>query len=207
MKLKNVYHMKIREYSEVYALVPGSGNNGTEAVYAPQLDWVRGDTWTREVSEGFYVHWSHEDFDRELRLCEFEVPEFFIFTFTLSGLWRDVVGADRRIYERPGGTMSLIRAEQLMEHRALPVRGTAHLTLAMERRRLLSFLGERGLEEYPRLRRFVNGEGEGCMVLTLTPGARQVVRQVQNCPFHGLARSLFMEARCIDLLLEIIQQM
>ncbi len=201
---KKTYRMKTSEMDEVYTLVRGNGGEGMEMEYAPMIDCVRGNTLVREIREGFFVHWAAEVFDREVRLRGVEGAGYFVFTFALAGAWQDLAGG--RLFDRPAGTMAVLRCEELMEHRALQTPGAMHLTIAIEHKRLLKWLGQE-LEEHSRLKRFLRGEGQSCLVMPLTPRARQAVMQMQNCPFRGLTRSLAMEARCIDLLVESIEQM
>lgn len=203
---KSTYRMRTHELEEVYALVPGSGVDAAEVEYAPQIGWLRGNTTARQIREGFYVHWAAEVFDRAVRLRGVEGAGYFVFTFALEGMWQDVVGARRRIIDRPAGTMAVLRCDQIVEHRALQTPGALHLTIAIEKAQLMKWLGEAELESHPRLARFLRGEGEGCLVLPLTLRARETVLQMKNCPFRGLTRSLAMEARCIDLLVEMIEQ-
>ncbi|MBE2284401.1 MAG: helix-turn-helix transcriptional regulator [Prosthecobacter sp.] len=203
---KSTSRIRTHELEEVYALVPGGGVDEAEVEYAPQLSWLRGNTIARQIREGFYVHWASEVFDREVRLCGVEGQGFFVFTFALAGMWQDVVGARRKLFDRPGGTMAVLRCDHIVEHRALPTPGAMHLTIAIEREQLLKWFGEGELEQHPRLGRFLRGEGDGCLILPLTARARETVQQMQNCPFRGLTRSLAMEARCIDLLVEMIEQ-
>lgn len=198
--------MRTHELEEVYALVPGGGADKAEVEYAPQIGWLHGNTKAREIRDGFYVHWATEVFDQELRLRGLGGDAYYIFTFTLSGMWRDMVGARRRLFDRPGGTMTVLRYDHLLEHRALQMQAGTHLTIAIKHRCFLDWLGDGELDSHPRLRRFLRGEGDSCLVLPLTARAREAVMQIQNCPFRGLTRSLAMEARCIDLLVELIEQ-
>lgn len=204
---KSFYRMKAVELTEVYALVPRGDLDAAEVGYASLIDCVRGNTIGREIREGFHVHWATEVFDQEVRICGLAAPEYFVFTFALAGMWRDVMGARRKVFDRPAGTMAVIRGGQLVEHRGLATPDARHLTIAIEQSQLMRWLGESELEEHPSLCRFLRGEGEDCLVLPLTLRARQAVMEMQNCPFRGLTRSLAMEARCIDLLVELIEQM
>ena len=203
---KSTYRLGSHELDEVYAPVPGSGVDAAEVVYAPLIDCVRGNTLAREIRDGFYVHWASEVFDREVRLRGVEGAGYFVFTFALAGMWRDVVGSRRKVYDRPAGTMAVLRCDQIVEHRALETPGAMHLTIVIEKEKLMRWVGESGMEHHPRLRRFLRGEGDGCLILPLTARARETVQQMQNCPFRGLTRSLAMEARCIDLLVEMMEQ-
>lgn len=203
---KSLSRIRTHELEEVYALVPGGGVDEAEVEYAPQIRWLRGNTIARQIRDGFYVHWASEVFDREVRLRGVEGHGFFVFTFALAGMWQDVVGARRKLFDRPGGTMAVLRCDHIVEHRALQTPGAMHLTIAIEREQLLKWFGEGELAQHPRLGRFLRGEGDGCLILPLTARARETVQQMQNCPFRGLTRSLAMEARCIDLLVEMIEQ-
>ncbi len=205
-RTKSTYHMRSHELEEAYALVPGNKANAGEMEYAPQLSWLHGNTIGRQIREGFFVHWAAEVFDQELRLRGLGGEAYYIFTFTLSGMWRDMVGARRRLFDRPGGTMTVLRYDHLLEHRALQMQSGMHLTIAIKHDCFLSWLGAGELDMHPRLHQFLRGDGESCLVLPLTARARETVMQMQNCPFRGLTRSLAMEARCIDLMVELIEQ-
>lgn len=204
---KSFYRMKSSELDQVYERVPGSGKDGAEAEYEPLIECVQGKTLVREIRGGFYVHWAAEVFDREVRLRGLDGQGYFVFTFSLAGMWQDVMGTRRRIVDRPANSMALLRCDDLVEHRTLQTPAAVHLTIAIEQAQLRQWLGGQELEAHPRLRQFLNGQGDGCLVLPLTFRARQTVQQIQNCPFRGLTRTLAMEARCIDLLVEMIDQL
>lgn len=208
----STYHLTASELDEVYVEESNIQENGliVESQYVPLVPWVQGATTARTIRPGFYMHWAHEVFDREVRLrCNDEL-DFYIITFALEGNWQEISGARRRTYDRHAGSMSLIRFSQCREHRAMPTaqaRKSRHLTVAIEGSQLRQWLTDRELAEHSHLRRFLNGEGEPCVVAPLTSRARLVVEQIQNCPFQGIARALSMEARCLDLIVEMIQSL
>lgn len=203
------YRLTASELHEVYVEKSQVQSAGlvVESTYEPLVPWVLGATTARTVRPGFYMHWAEEVFDREVRIRCNEEEDFYVFTFALEGHWQEISGARRRSYDRHSGTMALIRFSQSCEHRALATeqaRRARHLTLAVEGGQLRQWLTERELAEHPQWRRFLNGEGEPCIVAPLSPRARLVVEQIQNCPFQGLCRTLSMEARCLDLIVEMI---
>ncbi|OYW71438.1 MAG: hypothetical protein B7Z37_27760, partial [Verrucomicrobia bacterium 12-59-8] len=152
-----------------------------------------------------HMHWAEEGFDREVRLRMNDGEDYFIFTFSLEGCWQDIAGSRRRSFDRPAGTMALLRYREIYEHRAIPMNKAVHLSMAIESRQLLDWLGEERLQQHPRLDRFLKGHGAACLVLPLTQRARLAVEQIRHCPFQGLARALAMEARCLDLLVEMVE--
>ncbi|TDU81414.1 AraC-like DNA-binding protein [Prosthecobacter fusiformis] len=205
----STYQLKASELDEVYVAESNIEEHGlvVESHYVPLVPWVQGSTTTRTVRPGFYMHWADEFFDRELRLRCNEELDFYVITFALEGHWQEISGARRRTYDRHAGTMALIRFSQSKEHRAMPTaqaKQARHLTVAIEGSQLRHWLTDRELTEHPQWRRFLNGEGDPCIVAPLTPRARLVVEQIQNCPFQGACRALSMEARCLDLIVEMI---
>ncbi|MEN3942561.1 AraC family transcriptional regulator [Prosthecobacter sp. SYSU 5D2] len=203
------YQLTATELHEVYAEKSNVQEHGevVESEYEPLVPWVQGATTARTVRPGFYMHWAEEVFDREVRIRCNEEEDFYVLTFALEGHWQEISGARRRLHDRHAGTMALIRFSQSKEHRAMPTahaRKARHLTLAVEGSQLRQWMTERELAEHPQWRRFLNGEGEPCIVAPLTPRARLVVEQIQNCPFQGICRTLSMEARCLDLIVEMI---
>jgi len=208
----SIYELTSSELHEVY--VPTSevveGGEVIEAEYVPHPDvsWVRGGTIVRTVRSGFYMHWADEVFDRQLRLSCDEEVDFYVITFALEGHWQEVAGGRRRSsYDRYTGSMALLRYCQSSEHRAMPTahgKKARHLTLAIEGSQFRQWLTEKELREHPLLVRFFRGDGDPCLIAPITPRARLVVEQIQTCPFQGACRALFMEARCLDLILEMI---
>ncbi|WP_345735227.1 AraC family transcriptional regulator [Prosthecobacter algae] len=208
----SIYELTSSELHEVYVEASHVEEKGeiVEAEYVPNVTWVRGGTTVRTVRSGFYMHWADEVFDRQLRLrCDEEI-DFYVVTFALEGHWQEISGGRRRIYDRYSGSMSLLRYCQSSQHRAMPTangRKASHLTLAIEGSQFRQWLTEKELTEHPLLRRFFKGEGEPCLISPITLRARLVVEQIQKCPLQGMCRALFMEARCLDLIVEMLHSL
>lgn len=203
------YSLKATELDSVYEMESSvEGRSGiVEAKYVSRVPWVRGHTITRTAREGLYMHWADEVFDREIRLRCDEELDFYVLTLALEGHWQEISHGQRRTCDRPPGTMALIRFSESKEHRAKASadgRSSRHLSIGIEGAQLRHWLTERELADHPHLGQFLAGAGEPWLVVPLTPRARLVAGQIQNCPFHGLARALSMESRCLDLIVEMI---
>ena len=205
----STYSLTATELDSVYAVESSVEQQGmlVEARYVPQVPWVHGFTITRTAREGLYMHWADEVFDREVRLRCDEELDFYVLTLALEGHWQEISHGQRRVCDRPAGTMALIRFAESKEHHAKASadgRSSRHLSIGIEGGQLRHWLTERELGSHPRLQQFLSGGGEPWLVTPITSRAKLVAEQIQNCPFEGLARTLSMESRCLDLLVEMI---
>lgn len=206
---QSIYSLTATELDSVYEMESAVEEQGmiVETRVVPRVPWVKGFTITRTAREGLYMHWADEIFDREVRLRCDEEMDFYVLTLALEGHWQEISHGQRRVCDRPAGTMALIRFAESKEHRAKTSaqgRSSRHLTIGIEGGQLRRWLSERELAAHPLLQKFLSGGGEPWLVTPITSRARLVADQIQNCPFQGLARTLSMESRCLDLLVEMI---
>ncbi|HEY8966894.1 MAG TPA: hypothetical protein VIM58_10645, partial [Candidatus Methylacidiphilales bacterium] len=189
--------------------------NGVPVEVESALDtpWGRNtQTWHR-LGAGKSVHWARERFGAEVRYpIQEDAREQLFFIFALEGGWRDVLAPGRRPCERTGGQVSVLLGRGFVRQHCLPGGPDAvsrHLCLAVPVAEAERWFDddEAGPAETPgasRLRRLLRGEGPPHLTLPFGSASRTLLAQITACPFEGIARTLFIEARCNDLVVEVL---
>lgn len=179
--------------------------DGRDGVARPRGHWSGGAVHFHQVRSWAVMHWGSGRFDAEMRVKdEDDATPAVLMAFATEGAWRDR-HAGWGDFDHVGGQMSLIHGPSLQTHSALRSERSTHLTVALQRDRLLEYFAEDRSAGVQKLLRVARGEGQPDLTLPLSLAARNAVEQVRLCPFQGPARGLMLEARFADLLLEMVQ--
>lgn len=169
---------------------------------------ISGTFQERIIREGICVHWSDLHLGADVWM-PMEESSWIVFEFTLTGAWENHVKSNsRRNYGEIAGQMGLLHERWESRHHWIASDSFVHVTAAMEEKILREWLGEpcegesTGLQ---RVRWFLNQNHVAALHVPVTHHATTLVRQMMHCPYRGLMRSLCLEARFYDLVLEVIR--
>ena len=182
----------------------------SETVWRPRLGWMRGSFHECAVRPEVHIHWSNLQMGSRLSFPLPEIPDWFVFNFTLTGAWKNREQMQGRSceYGEVSGQMSLIHRARTAQYTCLASESFVHLTAAMSESALRAWLGPEGPHEdagLQRLRRFLDGHGWPALTVPLTRSAQRTVESIMACPHHGFMRAVALESRFNDLVLELIQ--
>lgn len=158
-----------------------------------------------QVTPWANMHWGRHSHSREISVRTDEVQPVMLLSFGLEGGWRDRHSGWKGDFERQSGEMSLIHGQSLKSHSALPCSSSTHLTLAIQPEGVLRHFADDRSTGVSRMMKLARGEGSPQVTLPLSVGARNAVEQIRQCRHDGAMRSLMLEGRFYDLLLEFIQ--
>ncbi len=176
-----------------------------DTVARPRGTWADGEMHFHQVRPWAAMHWGHGRFDKELRVRDTaDGPSMVFMAFALEGAWREEHAGWSGDFGRVGGQMSLIHGPSVKMHSALPSSSSVHLTVAMRQDRLLEQLADDASAGAEKMRRVACGVGRPDITVPLSTAALNAVEQVRRCPLQGLMRTLMLEGRFADLLLDFV---
>lgn len=168
--------------------------------------FVRGVINERMIRPGMWMHWGGEFVDRPIFTRVRPHGRFthdLHFVFALEGAWSERHGT-RGEFIRRGGTMSVIGGNTPTAWGVLPSPESFHACISFEPETLRAlFDGDNGPAAVT-LRHIAAGRGCPELSLPLTPAARLALESIRRCPYVGAARAMAIEARCNDLVVEIL---
>jgi AraC-like DNA-binding protein len=170
----------------------------------PEVPWCTGEVRERCIRPGVWMHWGSEYVTGHTTIRHSEIRSPLLFTFAVDGGWEEEHQAGKGTFRRESGKMAVIHGPSIKSCSILPSQKSFHVTICVSEEALGTLLEGDGSAGARRLRQVAAGSGASDITLPMTSSVRMAAQTLQCCPYQGAARTMILEARCSELMAEMM---